>query len=121
MATLSEVVERVIRMRPTGQSEDAIAKLVIALDGRARMEATGAAGEALQWPDDQESALFIAYPFDDAYVWYTLAEIDALNYDTSSAYQNDAALFNEKYSAWLRWYTSRHGGRKHVWRGMHTW
>lgn len=53
--------------------------------------------------------------------WYALAEIDALNYDTSSAYQNDAALFNKKYSAWLRWYTSKHDGCKHVWRGMHQW
>ena len=121
MATVNEIVERVIQMRPTGQSPEAVAQLVIALDGRARTEATGAAGAPLRWPDDQDNALFIAYPFDDAYVWYALAEIDALNYDTSSAYQNDAALFNEKYSAWLRWYTSKHGGCKHVWRGMHRW
>lgn len=119
--TLEQVIERIMELRPTGLERKTIAQFVAALDGRAQCDATGKTVEPVRYPENAEDFLFIPFPFDEAYIWYALAEIDALNNDTASAYQNDAAVFNEKYSAWLRSYRSMHGSPRHEWRGMHQW
>lgn len=58
-------------------------------------------------PDDADTALIAPLPHDKQYVDYLIAQIDFHNGDYEK-YANDAALYNEQFGAFMRWYAQKY-------------
>ena len=108
-ATVNNVLERVSRLKPNTVEDRDTARWIIDLDNRLRMElhAPPCLPRPAAWPEDGDMPLFASGPYDDLYVYYTVAMIEFYQREFGN-YNNSIILFNDRCADFRRWYRREH-------------
>ncbi len=109
--TLREAIEFVDDIKPNSFSLETKIKWVSVLEGRMALEIFLMAPVEVGAFDYTEKCLdheLLVYPpFDDVYTAWLCACIDRANGEDNK-YQNSMAIYNAKYSDFLRWFCQRY-------------
>jgi len=95
-------------LKPNAFTNDEKTAWLKALDGRVASDVflwppAELAGLDYSFRGDKGSELLVGPPYDDIYVMWLAAQIDAANGEFNR-YQNSMQLFNENYGAFVRWF-----------------
>ncbi len=104
--TLKEVIERADELRPNDFSTEMKVAWLNEIEGMVQTNVMLLQAEDLvqyNWEDHAETELLAKFPHDKIYWAYLIALIDFANDDTAR-YNNDMALFNERWGEYMRWY-----------------
>lgn len=109
---LSEVIAQVRRIQPGPYDERVLTAWVEKLEKMVRTEVIGRAEDApeqvaLRWPEDGETVLSAAAPYEDLYERYLYAMIDLANREYE-AYGNSMAMFNATWDEFSKAYRRAH-------------
>lgn len=108
--TINEAISATDGLRNNQISEEIKRALLSELDGRIYREVIDPYGNdfaGYSMETDSGTTLIVAYPYDGLYVTYLEMEIARINGEMPR-YNNAAIVFNEKYSAFKRWYNRTH-------------
>lgn len=112
--TIAEVIAGVDKLKPN--CFDTVDKIrwLSELDGRIKSEiidtheGSDESGFIGYGEDaDISTPLLVSFPYDDIYIRYLEMQIDYSNGETAK-YTNSSTLFNEAYSAYMRYYNRTH-------------
>lgn len=111
--TIGEVISRVKVMKPNAVPRATVVGWLDEMDAQIYRELvlTHAMGEEVYFtgydPDggsgEDDVVLMAKHPYDRLYLWYVMAQIDLMNQEYD-LYQNDAALYNNAYSEYAKYY-----------------
>lgn len=110
MATIRKIIERADINRPNAFSEEEKLRWIAYIEGKMAldvqlMDISEMYRFDYQYPDDLDKTLFVAFPHDDIYYYWLLAQIDKHNGE-ENRYQNSMEMYNSVLSDYLNWYIS---------------
>lgn len=107
--TIENIISRVNEIKPNAYSEEALLGFLNTLEGRIQREVwlrlPGEMLPAYDFGEDREKVPLMPAPYDEAYIWYICAMVDALNGEYSK-YQNTLQIANEQMRAYQNWFIS---------------
>ena len=108
--TINEAISAADGLRNNQIAEEIKRAMLSELDGRIYREVIDPCGSdfgGYTAETDGEAKLIVPYPYDGLYVTYLEMEIARMGAEMPR-YNNAAIVFNEKYSAFKRWYNRTH-------------
>lgn len=108
--TINEAISAADGLRNNQIDESVKRALLSELDGRIFFEVINPYAKEFNGYNentDSGTELIVPYPYDGLYVTYLEMEIARINGEMPR-YNNAAVIFNEKYSAFKRWYNRTH-------------
>lgn len=108
--TINEAITAADGLRNNQIAEDIKRAMLSELDGRIYIEVVAPYGTdftGYNADTDSGTTLLVPFPYDGLYVSYLEMEIARINGEMPR-YNNAAVIFNEKYSAFKRWYNRTH-------------
>ena len=101
---INTIIERIEEVKPNILSDELKFSWVSSLDSRINREVFKNNTELIyKSGEDGERKLLVSSPYDDMYFYYVSAMIDFSNNEIGE-YNNNMALFNEKYTAFAKDY-----------------
>lgn len=108
--TINEAISMADGLRNNQVAKEIKRAMLSELDGRIYREVIEPYGSdftGYNAETDSGTILIVPYPYDGLYATYLEMEIARINGEMPR-YNNAAVLFNEKYSAFKRWYNRTH-------------
>ena len=108
--TIRQAVEMARKMTDSDYDGEIMTHQLQTLDGQIQLEVMLTSREdtvRYDWERDGETELLVEPPYDTIYPLYLAAQIDFWNAEYDR-YQNSMAMFEEKYSAFVRWFADRY-------------
>lgn len=103
MATMNTVIEYVDRVKPNAYSDDDKCRWMNTLEGLVSRDVLNDDAPEYVLPDDANTPLLVASPYDDIYHLYVSAMIDFYNREYND-YNNTILLFEERLNQYKNWY-----------------
>ena len=104
MTTINKVIERVDAVKPNAYGEEEKTAWISTLDGMVqRLVMQKDEAVAYRYPDDMDKELLIPFPFEDAYLFYLMAQIDFHNREYDN-YNNSTMMFNSAFEDFKKAY-----------------
>lgn len=114
--TINDCIKRVCELRPNGLTQQQLVQFINTCNAQAIRDTSGEQNvPEYQLPEDEQQELYIPFPYDDAYVLYTAAQISLMNADMS-LYANDASAFNERYMEFITFWHETHTPEQNQWK-----
>ena len=108
--TIRQAVEMARKMKDSDYDGEILTHQLQTLDGQIQLEVmltSRADTVRYDWELDGETELLVEPPYDAIYPLYLAAQIDFWNAEYDR-YHNSMAMFEEKYSAFVRWFADRY-------------
>lgn len=102
MATMNTVIEYVDRVKPNAYNNDDKYRWINTLEGLVSREVLNDDAPEYTLPDDADTPLLVASPYDDIYHLYVCAMIDFNNREYND-YNNAILMFQERLDQYKAW------------------
>jgi len=103
MATMNSVIEYVDRVKPNAYSDEDKCRWINTIEGLVSREVLNDDAPEYSLPEDADTPLLVASPYDDIYPLFVSAMIDFYNREYND-YNNTALMYQERldqYKAWI--------------------
>lgn len=102
MATMNTVIEYVDRVKPNAFLDEDKYRWINTLEGLISRDVLGYDAPEYNLPDDADTPLLVASPYDDIYHLYVSAMIDFYNREYND-YNNAIMMFQERLEQYKNW------------------
>ena len=103
MATMHTVIEYVDRVKPNAYTDDDKCRWINTLEGLVSRDVLNESAPEYNLPEDADTPLLVASPYDDIYHLYVSAMIDFYNREYND-YNNAILMFEERLNQYKSWH-----------------